>query len=142
MGVVVDPPTLMRNAVHRRVGLAVRDEGSDLDSGTFAVAPAPGYDCRDFVETHGHGRSRLHQPSGLFCDDLEHLLRLSRRGDECRDAAKRSLLLGEAIRLGLHVIKLARRPTVWPATPRSRVNFISAHVTGCERECTRTPTRG
>jgi hypothetical protein len=108
----------VRNAVDRAIGIAVRDEGSDRDAGSFAIVPAAGDDCRTLVEPDSRSRACLQEPPGLFGDCLEHLVRLRRRRDECRDAAERSLLFGQAIRLAghlghldasFHVITLARR---------------------------------
>jgi hypothetical protein len=108
----------VRNAVDRAIWGAVRDEGSDLDAGAFAIAPAAGDDCRILIETHSRSRSRLQETPGLFGDDLEYLLRPRRRRDECRDTAERSLLVGQAVRIAghlgrvdasLHVITLAPR---------------------------------
>src|SRR5438128_7946119 len=127
MRVVVDAAALVRGAVYRATGVAVGDEGSDLDAGTFAIVPAPDDDPTILVETHRASRSCLQKPARLLGDCLEHLLWLRRRRDQRRDTAERSLLLCEVncpvaclgalkpqsafggVHASLHVITLARR---------------------------------
>ncbi len=95
IGVVVDATTLARSAVDGAIGVAVRDERSDLDPTSLAIGPTPDDDRIGLVEPNRRGRSCREKPACLFGNRLEHLLRLCRRGDERRDTTKRGLLLRE-----------------------------------------------
>ena len=108
------PPSCV-DAVHRAIGVAVRDEGSDLDAGAFAVVPAPDDDCRS---PRRNARSQpfvppgavrpLRRRAGTPAPAAPKTRRVSRRG-----GAQLAPRPGDSpccrVDAGLHVLTLALR---------------------------------